>query len=443
MVAISDPLSSQEEPIESPWLEEAYVDGFQGVRTFAIPFSRNANFLIGKNGCGKTTLINLINAGLCGDAATLFRIRFRELRLRLTFGADNSRYSLVYKRIQHDEHPVQQINFSIIGPKSGSLYKQTIYDRERYNYRILGEQRYSPYYDGSPPFDISYSFEKAKRLKPVITWLSIMRADPSRATNPEAALQNPIDRKLDELSKRTSSYLSALDSRASNRSAEFQKDYFLSLIGYKSGDAFGKAVTVFNNLDLDIEEANLGKILSHLKLGPNDYKYKLKAHFDDARKLSNTAGNYTVQDALKIADTLRIHELNEKWLAFEQDRAEIYHPKKTFIDIVNDLFITKNLAFSDRNQPQFHLPKGRRFGLSDLSSGEKQVYIILSEAMVQEGKRAIYLADEPELSLHVEWQQYLVENIFKLNGQCQIIFATHSPDILGPYSKNAINIENV
>lgn len=439
MAALSATIGDLGEPIESPWLEHAFVSGFQGSRKFEINFSRSANFLIGKNGCGKTTLINLINAGLSGDAQSLFRIRFSELRLRLTFGYDNSRYTLSYKRIGREDHPIRQIDFSILGPRGGVIYKQNVYDRERFGFRSAKDH---VFYDNPSSFDIDFAFAKASRTKPITTWLSILRSDPSRAPNPEAVLQNPIDRKLEELSKRISSYLSALDSRSSNRSANFQKDYFLSLIGYSGGDAFGQAVSQFQALDLNAEEATLGKILSHLKLGLIDYKHKLQSHFDNAR-LTRNKGTYTVQDALQISDTLRIHELNEKWLAFEQDRAGIYAPKQAFIDIVNELFVTKILAFTDRNQPTFQIPGDRKLNLSDLSSGEKQVYIILAEALVQEGKRAIYLADEPELSLHVQWQQYLVENIFVLNGQCQVIFATHSPDILGAYSDNAIDVERL
>lgn len=436
----SEILRAQEEPLESPWLEHAFVSGFQGSRRFGINFSQNANFLIGKNGSGKTTLINLINAGLAGDSATLFRLNFSELELTLTFGPDNSQYTLQYKKDYQDNLPRQFIDFAILGPKRGGIFKQRLYERERYAYRNAPE---GMFYDGGQSLDLEYVFKRAKKRRPITTWLSILRSDPGRSASPEAALQNPIDRKLEELTKRTSSYLSSLDNRALNRSASFQKDYFLSLIGYKGGDAFSQALAAFVSLDMDAEEANFGKILSHLKLGALEYKHKLTTHFAEARKLQRERDTYTLKDALKVADTLRVHDLNEKWLSFERDRAEIYLTKSEFIEIVNELFLTKSLSFTDRNQPVFAISKDRRLALTDLSSGEKQVYIILSEALVQEGKRAIYLADEPELSLHVEWQQSLVKNIFRLNSQCQVIFATHSPDILGPYGAHAVDVERL
>lgn len=438
MQASTDPQELDGEPIESPWLERLEITGFQGSRSFEIDFSRNANFLIGKNGCGKTTLINLINSGLSGDLSVLFRSRFQSLKLQLTFGAKNSRYTLCYEKAGRDEIPVPSIDFAVLGPRGGVLYNQSFYDHERYGYR---NNRARPVYDDIEA-TIDFAFKRLNRVRPNTTWLSILRADAARAASPEVQMRSPIDRKLDELNLRTTRYLSALDNRASDRSARFQKDYFLSLIDYKGFDAWGKATNLFNVLNLDEEEETLGRILTHLKLVQLDFKFKLSSHFENARQVAEKGGvGYTVQDALTIADTIRIHELNEKWSSFEKDRAEIFSPKRVFVQIINELFINKTLEFSDRNQPVFNIIGNRKLTPSDLSSGEKQVYIILSEALVQEEKQAVYLADEPELSLHVEWQQFLVENIFRLNPKCQVIFATHSPDILGPYGENAIDVE--
>ncbi|MDR0982971.1 MAG: ATP-binding protein [Culturomica sp.] len=69
--------------------------------------------------------------------------------------------------------------------------------------------------------------------------------------------------------------------------------------------------------------------------------------------------------------------------------------------------------------------------LHKLSSGEKQLLIILLKAFLMEEKPYILLMDEPEISLHIEWQYRLLEEIRKLNPNCQIITSTHSPSIFG------------
>ena len=44
-------------------------------------------------------------------------------------------------------------------------------------------------------------------------------------------------------------------------------------------------------------------------------------------------------------------------------------------------------------------------------------------------KPAVLLLDEPELSLHITWQEKLLDALRKLNPACQIIMTTHSPSI--------------
>ena len=67
--------------------------------------------------------------------------------------------------------------------------------------------------------------------------------------------------------------------------------------------------------------------------------------------------------------------------------------------------------------------------LEQLSSGEKQVLLILTTVFLQEEKPNILLMDEPEISLHISWQDKLIEMIRKLNPNCQLILTTHSPNI--------------
>jgi predicted ATPase len=53
----------------------------------------------------------------------------------------------------------------------------------------------------------------------------------------------------------------------------------------------------------------------------------------------------------------------------------------------------------------------------------------------------VFIADEPELSLHVEWQEKLVPIILDLCPEAQILFATHSPDIVNGFQKNVFSME--
>ena len=65
-----------------------------------------------------------------------------------------------------------------------------------------------------------------------------------------------------------------------------------------------------------------------------------------------------------------------------------------------------------------------------LSSGEKQILIILLTVLVQNREPYVLLMDEPEISLHIEWQQRLLDLVVDLNPNAQVIITTHSPAVI-------------
>lgn len=76
--------------------------------------------------------------------------------------------------------------------------------------------------------------------------------------------------------------------------------------------------------------------------------------------------------------------------------------------------------------------------LVQLSSGEKNLIVLFYELIFEtykNNKQSIVLIDEPETSLHIEWQQNLVKNIMNIckTNNIQVILATHSPDIVDEY----------
>lgn len=65
-----------------------------------------------------------------------------------------------------------------------------------------------------------------------------------------------------------------------------------------------------------------------------------------------------------------------------------------------------------------------------LSSGEKQILAILLTVLVEDQKPYVLFMDEPEVSLHIEWQKKLIDLILELNPSVQIILTTHSPAVI-------------
>ena len=65
-----------------------------------------------------------------------------------------------------------------------------------------------------------------------------------------------------------------------------------------------------------------------------------------------------------------------------------------------------------------------------LSSGEKQMLVILLTVLVEDNNNYVLFMDEPEVSLHVEWQKRLIDLVIELNPNVQVILTTHSPAVI-------------
>ncbi len=125
----------------------------------------------------------------------------------------------------------------------------------------------------------------------------------------------------------------------------------------------------------------------------------------------------------------RALELSQAGAESEQI-AEIYSKLNTFKQIINNLFKETNKTLNDKTNNISFVLKGSVIQPHQLSSGEKQILIIMLKALLQDDKPYIMIMDEPEISLHTDWQEQLIDCIIKLNKNVQIILATHSPFII-------------
>ena len=110
--------------------------------------------------------------------------------------------------------------------------------------------------------------------------------------------------------------------------------------------------------------------------------------------------------------------------------AEVSAPKKQFQDMVDELF-TETGKQIDRKSNEIQFILGNEtLTPYQLSSGEKQMLAILLTVLVENREPYALLMDEPEISLHIDWQQRLIDLIRQLNPNAQIILSTHSPALI-------------
>lgn len=113
-----------------------------------------------------------------------------------------------------------------------------------------------------------------------------------------------------------------------------------------------------------------------------------------------------------------------------QQAQQISAPKKRFQDLVDDLFsATGKTIVRSANEIVFS-QIGETLSPYQLSSGEKQMLVILLTVLVEDQRPYVLFMDEPEVSLHIDWQQRLIDLILELNPNVQIILTTHSPAVI-------------
>ena len=105
-------------------------------------------------------------------------------------------------------------------------------------------------------------------------------------------------------------------------------------------------------------------------------------------------------------------------------------PKTTFQNLIDDLFSqTGKKIVRTENEIRFS-QIGETLTPYQLSSGEKQMLVILLTVLVEDQLPYVLFMDEPEVSLHIDWQQRLIDLILTLNPNVQIILTTHSPAVI-------------
>lgn len=102
-------------------------------------------------------------------------------------------------------------------------------------------------------------------------------------------------------------------------------------------------------------------------------------------------------------------------------------------DIVNNIFINKTMEINERGLITVKIDKNDLdLPLKKLSSGEKQIMVLFYRLLFQTAPGSLTIIDEPEISLHVSWQQLLggyFKDVARLRD-LRMIVATHAPAII-------------
>ena len=104
--------------------------------------------------------------------------------------------------------------------------------------------------------------------------------------------------------------------------------------------------------------------------------------------------------------------------------------KTRFLDIVDELFSETGKRINRQSNELSFLQYEEEIPPYCLSSGEKQILLILLTVLTEDQQPYVIFMDEPEASLHFEWQRRLIALVRELNPNAQVILTTHSPALI-------------
>jgi ABC-type lipoprotein export system ATPase subunit len=423
----------------SYYLHKAVISGLWGTRkALHIPLDRKVNFIIGKNGTGKTTVINILAAALTADFERLDRLPFSSIQITLATKGSRKRPSIEVIKQQKKDLPYFDISYKI---RLSASEEATVYDLD-----ALEEERI---YRGAPQRILRERLlrEKFLYIQPQledmvkVSWLSVHRITEAEKS-PDDRRPPSVDSKLVAMNNALVRYFSKLATKFSEETKTFQKASFLSLTSIQKEANIRNFV---DSVDIDAEKSSLASIFALLGVEERVYNKQVE---QIAKELSNAKLPFlenqpiSIQQLFAILNSFKAHALVQLYESLQAKKKDIFEPTEKFLRVINSLFAPrKRASISAQNELVIKNADDVKIEIEDLSSGEKQLLIIIGQALLQESSPVVYIADEPELSLHVEWQEKLTLSISELNPNAQIIFATHSPDIVGPYSDRIIDME--
>jgi len=412
-------------------IAEVSIDGFWQDFTASTAFGGDVNIIIGKNGTGKTTFMNILGAVLNVDPVALEENEFTEVLILLRKGK--------LKRTVKVRKSLQENFFTIHYSVSRNSYGFPLVFGEEVRYGSLARRR---------AMDVIESVQVALSEIVSVASLSVyrLRASIDVDVKDRKRMIAPVDLHLESLMRGLTEYQLELSQASRNISVGLQKEVLTSLLYRKSE----RVRTVFaSDFDEERQRKDLVSVYKNLGILDSEVNKRIQEHLGlvkqaiDLYRVDPVDWDAIDLEALDAAE--RVHNVFNMSLKAEQKTKELYSHANSFLELLSKFIMGKEFRIDGSGKLAIYRVAGSeaRIPVEKLSSGEKQLIILFVEALLQRQRPYVFLADEPELSLHIEWQRNIIPAIRELNPNAQIIVATHSPEVAGKYKKDIINMGSI
>ncbi|HCE1966457.1 TPA: AAA family ATPase [Vibrio parahaemolyticus] len=416
-----------------------------GYLDFNIRFFDDINFLVGHNGCGKTTALRLMNALLVPNLKTLADIPFDtcfiefvnpknsrlnsikatkiEQVLTLTSSITNRSFSYDIDDIMLDDVHVDEFLHEmskLVNPVLISL------DRKLNDRNLFSRGTFHPKF-----FDKSFYKDE-------------------HSDEPLSVVKDLIFKEIDRINRRKAHEDSRLKDQIlldAFKVIDCSNDQFVGHSKYDNSELKEKRNLIISTFEsLNLRDKNLKDVTE----ATDKFFYELDSNIQEFNKYEDTPpaekyNNHKYMEAMSFlfsnrAQVIRIDNMVKFIKTSHQIKSKLYEKVDLFEKIVNSFFTQTNKVISIRSGTLRINVSGKDVEVDSLSSGETQIitlfaHIIFNHRML---KKASFMIDEPELSLHLAWQEMFVESLKEANSNLQVILATHSPAIINGMDDNCV-----
>ena len=369
--------------------EIAGLAGRKGKVTYE--FRRDLNVFWGLNGCGKTSLLKILHSALWNTTQGLGRVPFTEATV--TFFSDRSE---------------KVVTRSIRKPHPDASEEQVVLTNE--------------YSDLEEVEEVEYLYESR------FNWSSRPELQPVRARHrylPISRMTDAVNAHSRVVERRTTVGLlneREIDQEFARQTVALWRDYSnKALIRIRQAQELGLATILTSVL-----AGEQSSTRTRDPKVPSDIAYETLVSFFHSQRVAPRIGSRAVFQKRYEKDGV-LRDVVNKIADIEETIHEAQAPQRRLLEVLDSLFMGRKKITLDARRIQIEIGEDN-IPLESLSSGEKQILRLLLECLAT--NENCIIIDEPELSLHVDWQNRLVKSMQAVNPHAQIILATHSPEVM-------------
>ncbi|TGM97313.1 AAA family ATPase [Leptospira dzoumogneensis] len=430
---------------------------------FDINFDANLTFLTGVNGSGKSTIIKLIQALLTPSLSDLLSIPFSDVSLSYTDGGQE----VLVKALKENE------NLELIVSNNERKMKIQMKSTDEYKFisaRSMGEEEIFEYFNRKyADHDV---FKFLTNVNPPMI-LGLDRTHKDILNEPEEYYvernylkKTPVNYRFRKIFKgslaaglfETQDLIQDAYRRLRREEdkywEELRESILVSSFNYAKfnvdEDFKGQVPLWTEKNDLKRRKGEIQAALTNIGVSSERTETVLEEFFSQLNNLFDNLRVGKDQPGFNIEwiiNKAQIERLSGLIKVIDDHKAKIdvlYKPITRFLETINSFYLDtkKKLEIDTVGHLIIIRADGSFAEIEALSSGERQLLIIFAHLSLNEyaKKSNVFIIDEPELSLHLRWQERFVDTAINVNSSNQLILATHSPEIIAGFEQKAIDV---